>query len=223
MGLLPGRMQARTDPDRHNGLTIFMVDRESPGLAIRKTPKMGSRCVSLCELTFEDVRVPAERIIGGPGEEGGLHKGWYHMMASLDMARVMVAISHVSLARKAYEDALAYAKIREQFGRVIAKFQAIQWQLVDMTIDIEAGRNLAYKAAWRHAHGEAMSMEGSIAKVFCTETAFELASDAIQILGGMGLAKEMLPEMLLRDARAAMIEDGANEVLALTGFRYLLQ
>src|SRR5262249_13551927 len=157
--------------DKYNGLTIFMVDRKSAGLTIRKQPKLGSRCVSLCELTFDDVRVPRASIVGGPE---ALDRGWYHMMASLDMERVMGALAHVSLAQKAYEAALAYAKTRKQFGREIGKYQAIQWQLVNMLIDIEAGRNLAYKAAWKATSEERMSKEGSLAKIFCTEMALRV-------------------------------------------------
>jgi alkylation response protein AidB-like acyl-CoA dehydrogenase len=202
----------RTDDDKHNGITIFMVDRKSPGLNIRKTPKLGSRCISLCELTYDDVRVSKDMIIGGPE---ALNKGWYHMMASLDMERVMVAISHVSLARKMYEQALEYAKVRRQFGRTISKYQAIQWQLVNMAIDIEAGKNLAYKAAWLHTQGQLMSMEGSIAKIFCTEMALRTSQSAMQVLGGQSYLMESDMQRWARMAMLGPIGMGTNNIQRL--------
>lgn len=203
---------ARTDTDKHNGLTIFMVDRNSSGLNVRKTPKLGSRCVSLCEVTYDDVRVSRERIIGGPD---ALNKGWYHMMASLDMERIMVAISHVSLARKMYEAAMDYALRRKQFGRLISKFQAIQWSLVNMEIDIEAGQTLAYKAAWKAARGELMSKAGSIAKVFCTEMALRTSQAAMQVMGGQSYLMESDVQRWARMAMLGPIGMGTNNIQRL--------
>jgi alkylation response protein AidB-like acyl-CoA dehydrogenase len=202
----------RTDKDKYNGMTIFMVDRKSPGLTIRKQPKLGSRCVSLCELTFDEVRVPREAIVGGPD---ALDKGWYHMMASLDMERVMVAIAHVSLAQKAYDVALSYAKTRRQFGREIGKFQAIQWQLVNMLIDIEAGRNLAYKAAWKATSAERMSKEGSLAKIFCTEMALRVTQSAMQVLGGQSYLMSSDVQRWARMAMLGPIGMGTNNIQRL--------
>jgi alkylation response protein AidB-like acyl-CoA dehydrogenase len=200
----------RTNPDdKYNGMTIFMVDRKSAGLTIRKQPKLGSRCVSLCELTFENVRVPKSAIVGGPD---ALNSGWYHMMASLDMERIMVAAAHVSLAQKAYETALEYAKNRRQFGRVIGKFQAIQWQLVNMLMEIEAGRNLMYKAAWRATSGERMSKEGSLAKIFCTEMALRVTQSAMQVLGGQSYLMESDMQRWARMAMLGPIGMGTNNI-----------
>jgi len=202
----------RTDDDQYNGITIFMVDRRSPGLTIRKQPKLGSRCVSLCELTFDDVRVPEQMIVGGPE---ALDRGWYHMMASLDMERIMVAISHVSLAKKSYEAALDYAMRRRQFGRLISKFQAIQFQLVNMAIDVEAGRDLAYKAAWRAASGDLMAIEGSMAKVFCTEMALRVTQSAMQVLGGQSYLMESDVQRWARMAMLGPIGMGTNNIQRL--------
>jgi alkylation response protein AidB-like acyl-CoA dehydrogenase len=199
----------RTDDDRHNGITIFMVDRKSPGVTIRKTPKLGSRCVSLCEIDYDDVRVSKDQIIGGPD---ALNRGWYHMMASLDMERIMVAIAHVSLARKCYEAALKYAKERRQFGKVIAKFQAIQWQLVNMAMEIEAAKNLTYKAAWRAAKGELMSIEGSMAKVFSTEMALRVSQSAMQVMGGQSYLMESDIQRWARMAMLGPIGMGTNNI-----------
>ena len=202
----------RTDPDKYNGLTIFMVDRKSAGLTIKKQPKLGSRCVSLCQLTFDDVRVPRAAIVGGQEAEGS---GWYHMMASLDMERIMVAIAHVSLAQKSYETALQYAKTRKQFGREIGKYQAIQWQLVNMLIDIEAGRNLAYRAAWKAASGDRMSKEGSLAKIFCTEMALRVTQSAMQVMGGQSYLMESDVQRWARMAMLGPIGMGTNNIQRL--------
>ena len=202
----------RTAEDKHNGITIFMVPRKTEGVSIRKTPKLGSRCVSLCEITYDDVKVTPEMIVGGPE---GLNRGWYHMMGSLDMERIMVAISHVSLARKAYEAALAYSKERRQFGRKICKFQAIQFQLVNMAIDIEAGRNLAYKAAWNAASGRLMSQEGSMAKIFCTEMALRTTQSAMQVLGGQSYLMSSDVQRWARMAMLGPIGMGTNNIQRL--------
>jgi butyryl-CoA dehydrogenase len=202
----------RTADEKHNGLTIFMVDRKLPGITIKKQPKLGSRCVSLCQITYDDVRVSKEMIIGGAE---GLNSGWYNMMKSLDMERIMVAISHVALAQKAYEAALEYSKIRKQFGRLISKYQAIQWQLVNMVIDIEAGRNLAYKAAWKAASGELNAMDGSIAKVFCTEMALRTTQSAMQVLGGQSYLMENDAQRWARMAMLGPIGMGTNNIQRL--------
>ena len=198
--------------DKYNGMTIFMVDRKSPGLTIRKQPKLGSRCVSLCELTFDNVRVPRSAIIGGAD---ALDSGWYHMMASLDMERIMVAAAHVSLAQKSYEAALAYAKTRRQFGREIGKFQAIQWQLVNMLIEIEAGRNLMYKAAWKACGTERMSKDGSLAKIYCTEMALRVTQSAMQVLGGQSYLMSSDVQRWARMAMLGPIGMGTNNIQRL--------
>ncbi len=202
----------RTSPDKHGGITIFMVDRKSPGITITDQPKLGSRCVSLCQIQYDNVKVSDQMIIGGPGELNG---GWYQMMASLDMERVMVAISHVSLAQKAYEAALEYARVRKQFGRVIGKYQAIQFQLVNMAIDIEAGRNLAYKAAWLKDSGTAMAMEGSIAKIFCTEMARRVTQTAMEVMGGQSYLMDSDVQRWVRMALLGPVGMGTNNIQRL--------
>ena len=202
----------RTDSEKHGGITIFMVPRESQGVSIRKVDKLGSRCVSLCEILYEDVRVPEQNIIGGPE---GLNQGWLHMMGSLDMERIMVAASMTALAQKAFEAALAYAKERVQFGKTISKYQMIQLQLVNMTIDLEAGRNLIYKAAWKAASGEAMAKEGSIAKVFCTEMATRVTQSAMQVMGGQSYLMESDIQRWARMAMLGPIGMGTNNIQRL--------
>ena len=202
----------RTGDGKHGGITLFMVPRESEGLSIRTVEKLGSRCVSLCEITYRDVRVSKENIIGGPD---GLNKGWLHMMGSLDMERIMVAASMTALAQKSYDAALAYAKEREQFGKAIGKYQMVQAQLVDMAIDLEAGRNLVYKAAWKASSGAPMAMEGSMAKVFCTEMATRVTQSAMQVLGGQSYLMESDIQRWARMALLGPIGMGSNNIQRL--------
>jgi alkylation response protein AidB-like acyl-CoA dehydrogenase len=137
------------------------------------------------------------------------------MMGSLDMERIMVAASMTALAQKAFEAALAYAKERVQFGKTISKYQMIQLQLVNMTIDLEAGRNLIYKAAWKAASGEAMAKEGSIAKVFCTEMATRVTQSAMQVMGGQSYLMESDIQRWARMAMLGPIGMGTNNIQRL--------
>ncbi|MFQ5515076.1 MAG: acyl-CoA dehydrogenase family protein [Myxococcota bacterium] len=202
----------RTGPERHGGLTIFMVPRRSRGLSIRKAEKLGSRCMSLCEIFYDGVEVDREEIIGGPE---ALNRGWPQMMASLDMERIMVAATMTAVAQKSFDAALAYAKERVQFGRPIGRNQMIQLQLVNMAIDIEAGRNLVYKAAWRASQGQKMAMEGSIAKVFCTEMATRVTQSAMQVMGGQSYLMESDIQRWARIALLGPIGMGSNNIQRL--------
>jgi alkylation response protein AidB-like acyl-CoA dehydrogenase len=202
----------RTGTDQHGGITIFMVPRQSPGISIRTVDKLGSRCMSLCEILYEGVRVSEQQIVGGPE---GLDRGWLHMMASLDMERVMVAASMTALAQKAFDVALDYAKQRVQFGKTISKYQMVQLQLVNMAIDLEAGRNLVYKAAWKAASGDAMAKEGSIAKVFCTEMATRVTQTAMQVMGGQSYLMESDVQRWARMAMLGPIGMGTNNIQRL--------
>jgi alkylation response protein AidB-like acyl-CoA dehydrogenase len=141
----------------------------------------------------------------------------------LAQANAGMSATFTGVARAAFEEALGYAQQRVQGGVPITEHQLVQRRLFDMFTKLQAARSLSRTANRRLITGRPTLHYSIAAKVFCTQTSFELASDAVQIMGGMGLAKGMLPEMLLRDARASLIEDGANDVLALAGFRFLLQ
>jgi alkylation response protein AidB-like acyl-CoA dehydrogenase len=141
----------------------------------------------------------------------------------LAQANAGMSATFCGVARAAFEEAFNYAQERVQGGVPLVEHQLIQRKLFDMFTKLQAARSLSRLATSRLTGGQPTTHYSIAAKVFCTQTSFELASDAIQILGGMGLSKGMLPEMLLRDARASLIEDGSNDVLALAGFRYLLQ
>jgi len=200
----------RTDKeDRYNGITIFMVDRRLPGIEIRKQAKMGSRVISLCEIFLDDVRVPRSMIMGGPE---GLNRGWWQMIKSLDMERLMVAISHVAIAQKAFDTSLEHAKTRIQFDRPIGSFQAVQMQIADMAIGIEAGRQMTYHAAWLHAAGKPCSLEGAMAKVFCTDMCLKVCELGMQVLGGQSYLEDNDMSRWVRMALLGPVGMGSNNI-----------
>jgi alkylation response protein AidB-like acyl-CoA dehydrogenase len=191
-----------------SGLRLFMVDAlESPGVSvIREEEKMGLRGSSLAALSFENVEVPAENMIGG---ETGLRAA----QQLLDFARPNVAGMACGLARGAMEYALAYTLERRAFGRPVYEFQGVSFPIADMAIRIEAGRELAYKAAAEvDAGGPRASELASMAKVFCTDTAMAVTTDAVQCLGGHGYLKAHPVERMMRDAKVMQIYIGTNQI-----------
>jgi alkylation response protein AidB-like acyl-CoA dehydrogenase len=178
--------------------------------------KLGQRALNQGEVFFDNVRLPAHYMLVEPGVFGGATD---NVLAG---ANAGMSTTFCGVARAAFEEALGYAQQRVQGGVPIVEHQLVQRRLFDMFTKLEAARSLSRLANRRLMTGQPTLHYSIAAKIFCTQTAFELASDAIQIFGGMGLAKGTRVEMLIRDARASMIEDGANDVLALAGFRTLL-
>lgn len=192
---------------RHKGIALFLVERGTPGFtADRKLKKMGLWSSDLGELTFEDCPVPAENLLG---EETG---GFVRLAQTLTGGRMAVGARALGLAQAAYEAALQYAKDRTQFGRTIGSFQAIQHKLADMAMAIDAARMLVYRAAWLYDNGKPYIKEASMAKLFATEMAVDVASEAIQIHGGMGFMMESPVQRYYRDARFGMIVEGTSEI-----------
>lgn len=192
---------------RHKGIALFLVERGTPGFsADRKLKKMGLWSSDLGELTFEDCPVPAENLIG---EETG---GFVKLAKTLTGGRMVVGARALGLARAAYEASLTYAKERTQFGQPIGSFQAIQHKLADMATAIDAARLLVYRAAWLFDRGRPYNKEASMAKMFATEMAVDVANEAIQIHGGMGLMMESPVQRFYRDARFGMIVEGTSEI-----------
>jgi len=191
-----------------SGLRLFMVDGvESPGVSvIREEKKMGLRGSSLAALSFENVEVPADNMISG---ETGLRAA----QQLLDFARPNVAGMACGLARAAMEYALEYTLERRAFGRPVYEFQGVSFPIADMAIRIEAGRELAYKAAAEvDAGGPRASELASMAKVFCTDTAMAVTTDAVQCLGGHGYLKAHPVERMMRDAKVMQIYIGTNQI-----------
>ena len=203
---------AITDPDAgYKGLTGFIVDADTPGIVVgRKEDNMGQRASDTRGITFEDVRVPAENVLGG--QEG---TGWMHAMSAFDKSRPFVASAAVGLARAAFEHARQYSVERTTFGKPIAKHQAISFMIADMAMNIEAARQLVWKSAWLHDQGKKNTKEAAFAKAFAADMAVKVASDAVQVYGGNGYSKEQPVEKLYRDAKIFQIYEGTSQIQRL--------
>ena len=205
---------ARTSEGKgHDGISSIMVPAGSKGLTIgRAAKKMGYNGVHSVELFFDDLRVPAENLVG---EEG---RGFRHAMGVLNLNRPTVAAAAVGVAQGALDAALAYAKDRVQFGQPIASFQAVQLMLADMEIQIQAGRALVYKVTEiaDRADMDRLPMMASIAKTFCSDMAMKVTTDAVQVFGGAGYLREHPVERLMRDAKLLQIYEGTNQIQRLT-------
>jgi alkylation response protein AidB-like acyl-CoA dehydrogenase len=204
----------RTDPDvnRYEGMSILMVPRETPGITINKLKKLGGRIVATCEIFFDDVRVSRERSLGGPE---ALNQGWPQLLKQLDIEGIMMGALHVAIAEKAFADALAYAKQREQFGRAIASYQMVVQLLADMKTQIEAARWLTYRAAWLKDRGLPCSLEASYCKLFATEMAKKVTQDGMQVMGGYGYMMDSDMQRYVRDALLGTIGGGTNQIQRL--------
>jgi alkylation response protein AidB-like acyl-CoA dehydrogenase len=197
---------------RYEGITIFIVPGKSDGLTVRKMKKLGGNVISTCEIFFDNVRVPRENILGGPE---GLNRGWLQMINNLDVERMMIAAIYTGIAQRAYDDALAYAKERKQFGRPISQYQMIQQMLADMLIEIRASRLLTYHAAWLKEQGDFCSLECSVAKIHATEAARKITIDGMQVLGGYGYMLEYDMQRYVRNALLGTIGGGTNQIQRL--------
>lgn len=202
---------ARTGGPGAKGISAFLVDAHAPGVNIDRTDdKMGVRSVPTAHFSFSDVRVPAENLLGGA--EGA---GFNHAMLTLNSMRPTVGARGVGLAEGAAAYALEWARERKAFGNSVIDFEAIQFMFADMAIQIEAARNLVYKAAWLVDQGKFMKEYAhnlSIAKAYATEMANRVAFDALQVLGAQGYMKDHPLERHYRDARQLMIVEGTSQV-----------
>jgi alkylation response protein AidB-like acyl-CoA dehydrogenase len=189
------------------GITGFIVEKGTPGFVIgKKEEKMGIRASSTTELIFENCRIPKENLLGKTGE------GFKIAMVVLDGARIGIGAQAVGIAQGAYEEALQYAKVREQFGKPIAAQQAVSFMLADMAIEIEAARQLVHHAAALKDAGRPYGKEAAMAKTFASDVAVRVALDAVQIMGGYGYSREYPVERMLRDAKITQIYEGTNQI-----------
>lgn len=192
------------------GLTAFIVEKGTPGFTIGKTEhKMGIRASNTCELVFTDCFVPEENRLGREG------RGFRIAMNTLDAARPFVGAVSVGIAAAAYEAACKYAKERKQFGQPIASFQMVQAMIADMAMKVEAARLLVYRACWMKDQGQEFSREAAIAKCFASDTAMEVTTNAVQVLGGYGYSQEYPVEKYMRDAKIMQIYEGTNQIQRL--------
>jgi alkylation response protein AidB-like acyl-CoA dehydrogenase len=198
---------AMVDPEqRHKGISAFIVETDRPGFeVIRKETKMGIRASDTAQLSFDNVRIPGDQLLG---EEG---QGFKIAMSTLDGGRIGIAAQALGISQAAYEAAVAYAKEREQFGKPLVKFQAIQWKIADMATRIDAARLLTHRAAWLKDQGVRYSEQAAMAKLFASEVSHFVTNEAVQIFGGNGYSKEYPVERFFRDAKITEIYEGTSE------------
>jgi alkylation response protein AidB-like acyl-CoA dehydrogenase len=198
----------KTDPKAHyrQGMSLFLVDNDTPGVELRKLDMLGRRCVGTYEIFFKDVRVTPDRLVGGE------NKGWDCLLSGLQVERVTAAAGACGGAQAVVDLALQYAKERKQFGRPIGTNQAIAHMLADMQSEVEAARTLMWRAAWMVASGQDALREISMAKLLASETYVKVANMGMQILGGYGYNMEFDMQRYFRDSRAATVAAGTSQM-----------
>ncbi len=207
----------RTGQEGSHSLSHILVPTDTPGVTMGPPEKkMGLRGSPTHAVSFEEVRVPRENLLGGEG------RGLAQTLAVLDGGRISIGALSVGLARAAYEEGLKYAQEREAFGSPIADFQAIQWMLADAATEIEAARLMVHKAAWLKMQAKPYSTMASMAKLMATEVSERVCRNAIQIHGGYGYSREFEVERMYRDTRLMTIGEGTSEIQRLVIARSIL-
>ncbi len=201
-------IHAMTDKSKGTrGISSFIVEADTPGFSLgKKEDKMGINASDTRELIFQDCRIPVENLLGKEG------MGFKIAMSTLDGGRIGIAAQALGIAQRALDETVQYVQKREQFGRPIAKFQGLQWEIAEMATKVEAARNLVYKAAKTKDEGKRFSTEAAMAKYFASEIASEVSNKAVQLHGGYGYIKDYPVERLMRDAKITEIYEGTTEV-----------
>ena len=209
---------ATLDPTKGaDGICAFIVEGAWNGVKPgKKEKKMGIRASHTAQVHFDDVFVPEENLLGAECE------GFFVAMQTLDLSRPMVAVGAVGIARAAFEAALQYSQERKQFGRAIAKQQAISFMLADMATKIDAARLLCWHSAWLLDQGEPSMKESSMAKSFAPDVAMEVTTDAVQIFGGVGYTRDYPVEKFMRDAKIMQIYEGTTQIQKLVISRSMI-
>ncbi|KJS14751.1 MAG: acyl-CoA dehydrogenase [Peptococcaceae bacterium BRH_c4b] len=210
----------RTDADSkgYKGITCLLVDKDTPGFSIgKKEEKMGLNASQTTELIFDNARVPKENLLGVEGD------GFRIAMALLDTGRIGIGAQGLGIAQGAFDVALAYAKERVMFGKPIIEHQAVGFMLADMATQIDAARMLVYRAARLKDKGLPLSKEASMAKMYATDTAMMVTTNAVQILGGYGYCREYPVERMMRDAKITQIYEGTNQIQRLVIAKNLIK
>ena len=210
---------AVTEKDKgSHGISAFIVERGTPGFRPgKKENKLGMRASETSEVVFTDCFVPHDHLLGEPG------KGFVNSLQILDGGRISIAALALGIAQGALEAATKYSKQRRQFGQPISEFQGIQFKLADMATQVEAARALIYHVAWMADHGDMRhTKESAMAKLFASEVAVRVASDAVQVFGGYGYVKDYPAEKYYRDAKLCTIGEGTSEIQKLVIARQLL-
>jgi alkylation response protein AidB-like acyl-CoA dehydrogenase len=200
----------QTDPEAnppHRGQSLILVEADRPGVGTMDVGrKMGIQLMHTAEVTFKDVRVPLDNLIGKE------NRGFYQVLEFFDESRILIAAQGLGTAQGAFDLTLAYVKEREQFGKKIAQFQATQHKLADMATKIELARLITYKAAWNFDQGRIDPKLTSMAKMFAARTAVEVCDEAIQLLGGYGYIADYEVERFYRDAKITELYEGTKEI-----------
>ena len=203
---------------KHKGVTAFIIEKGAEGMSFGKPEdKLGIRASSTTQLHFDNCKVPKSQILGKIGD------GFKIAMMTLDVGRIGMASKAIGIAKAAFEDSIKYAQQREAFGQKISEFQAIQFKLADMMVDIEAARLLTYQAISKHDRGEKFTRESASAKLFASETAMKHTVEAIQIHGGYGYTTEYNVERYMRDAKITEIYEGTSEIQRIVIAKELLK
>jgi alkylation response protein AidB-like acyl-CoA dehydrogenase len=211
---------AVTDKEKgYKGISTFVVDRENtPGFKVgRVEEKMGILASGTAELIFEDARLPADALLGKEGE------GFKQMLTTLDGGRIGIASQAIGIGRSVLEDSVEYARTREQFGKPISAFQAIQWKLADMATELDAAELLTLRAAWLEDHKKPYEKAAAMAKMYASDAAMRASVEGVQILGGYGYSKEYPMERHMRDAKICQIYEGTNEIMRLVVAKNLIK
>jgi len=211
-------VMATLDPGRgYKGITSFLVERSFPGFTVgKREDKLGIRASSTCELVLEGCRVPRENVLGEAG------KGYKIAIETLNEGRIGIGAQMVGLAQGAFEHGLRYAQERQQFGKPIAEFQAVQFQLAELATEIEAARLLTYNAARRREAGEPFVKEAAMAKLFASRAAEHVTSKVIEVYGGYGFTREYPVEKYFRDQKVGQIYEGTTNMQLLVIAKQLL-
>lgn len=199
---------ASTDKAKgHRGISAFIIEKGTPGFSFgKKEKKLGIRSSTTYELVFENCRIPKENLLGEIGQ------GFKIAMSTLDGGRIGIAAQALGIAQGAYDKALEYAQQRVQFGKPLAEMQAIQFKLADMATKIEAARLLVYQAAFRKDRHLPYGKHSAIAKLYASDAAMEVTTEAVQIFGGYGYTRDFPVERMMRDAKITQIYEGTNEI-----------
>ena len=200
---------ARSDKEaqKHRGISAYIVEKDTPGFSFgKKERKLGIRSSPTMELVFDNCRIPAENLLGPEGD------GFKIAMKTLDGGRIGIAAQALGIAQGAYEAAVNYAKERKQFDQAIHHFQGVLFKLADMATEIEAARLLVYQAAYRASNGLAYGQQAAMAKMFASDVAMRVTTEAVQVFGGYGYTREFPVERMMRDAKITQIYEGTNEI-----------
>jgi len=203
----------------YKGISSFIVDlKNTPGFKVGVVEdKLGINASGTAEMVFEDARIPKENLLGKPGE------GFRQMLTTLDGGRIGIASQALGIGRAALEEAVEYSKAREQFGKPISSFQAIQWKLADMATQLDAAELLTLRAAWLEQNHKHYEKEAAMAKLMASDVAMMAGVEGVQVLGGYGYCKDYPMERHMRDAKITQIYEGTNEIMRLVIARNVLK